>query len=406
MPGAARPPFLLISSHDARTPRRASVHFIVDELARLGPTRFFSAGFSALSLVAGDPRTSLLRRANRTEAVDGVECFLWLTPLHPFNPRHPRLDAAASMAFRLYARLLPPTLRRWIRESRTILIESGLPLVFAEVAATLNPRASLIYLASDDLGTIGCAPFLSDLLARIAPRFDWAVLPSPALADVFPPSTRTCFVPHGLDRDAFASEATTPFEGGINAVSVGSMLFDPDFFRVASDVCPDVIFHVIGGGLNARRLAGRNIRVHAEMAFAETLPFLRFADLGIAPYDGRRISPYLADTSMKLMQFGHLGLPALCPTPLDAGRPGRFGYVPGDAGSIEAAIRSALAAGRSAPVSTLTWREATDRILDPARFPDTVLQPAGSSGGGDVKARTPRAGGRSWYPGAAPRQAN
>ncbi|HHW4680980.1 MAG TPA: GumK N-terminal domain-containing glycosyltransferase, partial [Xylella taiwanensis] len=45
----ARPNYLILSAHDYRTPRRASIHFITDELAKRGDTRFFSLRYSWLS---------------------------------------------------------------------------------------------------------------------------------------------------------------------------------------------------------------------------------------------------------------------------------------------------------------------------------------------------------------------
>lgn len=44
-----RPNYLVLSAHDYRTPRRASIHFITDELAKRGDTRFFSLRYSLLS---------------------------------------------------------------------------------------------------------------------------------------------------------------------------------------------------------------------------------------------------------------------------------------------------------------------------------------------------------------------
>ncbi len=40
--GIRRPCYLVLSAHDYRTPRRANIHFITDQLALRGTTRFFS----------------------------------------------------------------------------------------------------------------------------------------------------------------------------------------------------------------------------------------------------------------------------------------------------------------------------------------------------------------------------
>lgn len=41
--GIRRPCYLVLSAHDFRTPRRANIHFITDQLALRGTTRFFVA---------------------------------------------------------------------------------------------------------------------------------------------------------------------------------------------------------------------------------------------------------------------------------------------------------------------------------------------------------------------------
>ena len=76
---------------------------------------------------------------------------------------------------------------------------------------------------------------------------------------------------------------------------------------------------------------------------------------------------------MKPMQYGHLGLPAICPDVVAGACRGRFGYAPGDPHSIAQAVRSALSFGRFERPGFLSWAEVTQRILAPDDFPDTVL---------------------------------
>ena len=141
--------FLVLSAHDYRTPRRANIHFIADELAKRGPTRFFSLRYSALSRWKRDIRLPLDARANRVERHGDVECFLWKTLLHPFNTRRRWLRPLERLMFRWYARHPPPPLKAWLREAEVVIFESGTAVVFVELARQLNPSARLIYRASD-----------------------------------------------------------------------------------------------------------------------------------------------------------------------------------------------------------------------------------------------------------------
>ena len=364
--------FLIISRHDYRSRRKANVHFIAHELAKLGTTRFFSSAFSVLSYLTQDQRLPLWRRANRVERLDGVEAYLWKTATHPCKAPG-FLQGAMDRYFHSYVEHAPAALRAWVADSDLVLLESGGPEIFFDFVRRHNPKCRIAYIASDALETIGSAPYVIKEFQRVAPQFDAAYLPSKLLAPAFPPGCRLYRVPHGIDAGSLQASAASPYKGGVNIVSVGNMLFDPRFFEVAAPAFPDVSFHVIGGGNGARKLAAPNIAVYPETPFKDTLPYLRHADAGVAPYAADKAPAYLTHTSMKLMQYGYLGLPAICPAAVAGECRGRFGYAPDNPGSIVQAVRDALSFGRFDRPDFLSWAEVTQRILAPDEFPDTVL---------------------------------
>ena len=77
--------FLVISGHDYRSKRKASLHFIADCLKRRGKVSIYSPGFSHLSRMAADIRLDLWPHANKVEQSGGVDCYLERTFIHPFN---------------------------------------------------------------------------------------------------------------------------------------------------------------------------------------------------------------------------------------------------------------------------------------------------------------------------------
>lgn len=368
--GANHGPFLIISRHDFRTERKANIHFIASELAKKDKTRFFSFGFSLLSKLKHDPRVPLWSRADRVETVDGVDCYLWRTLLHPVNLRQRCLAQLEAMLFRCYRQMVPDTFRQYVSESKTILFESGLPIILVRICKCINPQAHLIYIASDSLKTISCSQFIIDEFSQIGTLLDAARLPSRELKEDMPPNLKTYFIPQGIDKSIREYADPSPFSGGINAVTVGSMLFDASFFEVAARQFPRITFHIIGGGVYASRLSGPNIKVYPEMPFRETIPYIRNADFGIAPYD-RRAARFMVDTSLKLLHFGFLGVPAVCPHIVAGCHSGRFGYEQGNPQSIADAINSALAAGHVSSSSILNWSDVADRIVSPDRYADT-----------------------------------
>ena len=364
---------LIISGHDFRSPRKASLHFIAQELAKTASVQFLSIGFSILSLIKGDPRSELAGRANVATNENGVECFLWKTLVHPFNTKVRSLRWLERAHFRYYRSRLPKLAASWMREAVTVIVESGLGVAFIELVRQTNPRARIIYDVSDDLAAIDCSAFLQSELDRVTGCLDWVRLPSRALARIFTPEIPLYFIPHGIDVRVLDQQEPSPYGPGLHAVSVGSMLFDESFFTSAADRFPEVQFHVIGPGKTSAALSRSNIHVYGEMKFAETVKYIKHAKFGIAPYLRTEHAAYLADTSMKLLQYDFLGLPAVCPAFAAGDHPHRFSYEPGDPASIGLAIQAAMRQGRHKPGHYLSWADVTKRLLDPAAYPDTSL---------------------------------
>ncbi len=365
--------YLVISAHDYRSRRKAGLHFIAGELARRGPTRFFSCQYSLLSDLKSDPRKSIGSLANRKEMHEGVECYLWKTLIHPFNMRKEMFQPLESFLFRRYVSRPSPVLVEWIREADTVVFESGIAPVFFELVRELNPAARTIYVASDDLETINVASYVKRTFDRIAPQMDALCLKSRFMVDGMPRSDNRYIVPHGFDFSIAAHADPSPYGEGIHAVSVGSMLFDPGFFAIASRLFPEVTFHIIGSGTGRHDGYGDNVHVYDEMPHKTTLPYIKHATIGLAPYRAAGLPTYLSDTSLKLMQYDFFGLPAVCPSGIVGDYRSRFGYTPDDAVSIEAAIRAAMAAPRQTFRTPLEWSQVVDRLLAPEDFADTHL---------------------------------
>jgi 2-beta-glucuronyltransferase len=364
---------LIVSGHDFRSPRKASIHFIAQELAKTAFVRFLSVGFSKLSLFKGDPRAELDSQANIAVCENGVECFLWKTFLHPCNIRLRSLRWIEQAYFKYYRSQRPELAAKWMREAETVIVETGLGIIFIEMIRKMNPDANIIYHASDDLAVIGCSTFIQSELARVASCVDWVRVPSPALRNQISPDVPVYYIPHGIDHRIISQDTDSPYGTGLHAVSVGSMLFDESFFVMAADEFPQIQFHVIGPGKTSQALSRPNIHLYGEMNFAETVRYIKHAKFCIAPYRYTESAAYLSDTSMKLLQYDFLGLPAVCPDFAAGGRPHRFSYKPGDADSIRMAIEAAMRQGRHKPGYYLSWSDVARRLLNPKAYPDTRL---------------------------------
>ena len=119
--------------------------------------------------------------------------------------------------------------------------------------------------------------------------------------------------------------------------------------------------------------------VYGEMPHAQTLRYIKHATFGIAPYASAQLPAYLADSSLKLLQYDFFALPAICPHAIVGRYASRFGYTPGDAESIVAAIRGALQAPRVRSRECLDWPGTVDRLLEPELYPELRITPSDGS---------------------------
>jgi 2-beta-glucuronyltransferase len=304
---------------------------------------------------------------------NGVECYLWRTLIHPFNQaRLGLLGFTENFLFEFYGGKLPSTLNVWIKESDIVIVEAGLGILFISQIKKINPLCKIAYFASDDLATLSASKYLEERLKRDLQYVDLVRLPSAHLMRHFSNAKKVCLIYHGMDHGILSIDEPSPYGPGIHAVSVGSMLFDTNFFDIAIEQFPDINFHVIGSGIERKTLP-KNVIYYEEMNFRETIRFVKYANLGIAPYRAMPNAEYLADTSLKLQQLAFFGVPAVCPYFAVGCMEGyRFGYVPGDPFTIGNAIRSALSCQRPTPKKYPSWREATEKLFSELQSIDLI----------------------------------
>lgn len=363
MPAPPPANVLIVSRHDYRTDRRTSIHFLARAMVAQGHVvRFVSVGFSWMSAIRDDPRLPMSDLANQWQKVDGIHAFLWKTPWHAVDL--PVVGRYGGWLYDLWARLPCDDLDAAAAAADTIIIDSGIAPVLIGRLRMQAPSARLIYRAADLLETAGVHRRVQQVLERDAAEIDLVVVVAPGMLphfDRFP--APKLVITHGVDKARLERETLNPYDGPNNIVSVGSMLFDAEAVRTAARALPDHTIHLIG---NPPGPFPANVRQYGEMPFADTLRFLQHADVGLAPYRSGPGTEYLADSSLKLLQFGALGLPAVCPHFAVGHRPLRFGYDHEHAASIVPAIRAAARAKRQ-PVAIPDWADVADRLMEAMR---------------------------------------
>jgi 2-beta-glucuronyltransferase len=183
-----------------------------------------------------------------------------------------------------------------------------------------------------------------DVERRIAPRFDLISVPYQAMLPKFAALTpRLAWHPHGVPTHLLDEVRPNPFAGlqGPHAVFSGVILFDVDFLCRASELFPQVQFHIIGP--HEQSVPSPNVHYYGEIPYLDTIPFVTHADLGLQctlPKGGMGSNKAMIYTYCRLPMVASLGNET-------RGWPHVFIYVPGDTESIAAAMRAALACDRS-----------------------------------------------------------
>jgi 2-beta-glucuronyltransferase len=341
---------VLVSYHYLESKLRAGFHHLAEAYWELGwDVVFVTAPVSPLSRLVRDPRLAypLRSEANRAKVVrERLTSYVLYSCVHPANLRLRLLNRLTGRwLVRSYRCSRLGALAPELATADLVVFESTSAIVLAPVVRRVSPQARLVYRVSDDLEILRVHPAVVEAEREALPLFDYVSAPNRYSARRLGAVREVDYQPHAIAKDLFGRECPSPFGGGVNAVWVGRAALDCDFVAAAADLRPGWRFHLIGP--LAKSVVRPNVVWYGELPYERTIPYLKHADVGVAAYGPAKgtLPAYWAD-SLKIVQYAYCGLPIVAPTPLRSERPHVFYYEPGDAASIDAALRDALAAGK------------------------------------------------------------
>jgi 2-beta-glucuronyltransferase len=360
---------LVISGHHfADAPRRVDLHFMSDQLRSEGAeVDFLICRLSPISRFIRDGRYkhALTRPINSWFRLDDrLQEFVWFAPFHPVNLRFGWLNALVAPIYRRYGQFLPKDVIDRLPSYTHVVVESGPSPLLTRYLRQHAPDAKFIYHAADRLETIRVHPCVIDELNQTLPLYDQIRIMAEAMRADFSCQDRVVFVPHGISKDLFDAAVTSPYQGERHAISVGDMMFDAGLIDTLAVANPDWTFHLFGK--KALPLQPRaNIIVHGEVSFGTIVPYIKFADIGIAPYRPGAGADYLSQSSLKMIQYSYCHLPIVAPRFAAAGRDNVCAYDPDDPVSIRAAFDRAKVMDHFTIDTSgiLTWEEVVDRLF-------------------------------------------
>lgn len=359
----------LLSNHAWGTANKAGFHMLAASYAALGhEVTFVTTGLSIFSAVRRDARLKTGRPLNRlVDEGGGVWSYLHFTALHPHTLVLRPLDRLSAPLVRRYGRYGLGEAATRVAAADVVFFESCSALCLVGLVRRMNPRAKLVYRASDVVTCMrSIHPEVEAVERETLPLFDLVSVPTPQMAGRFGGAARVVVRPHGVDVSAFES-ARNPYPGGSrNAVFVGMSDLDVPFFEIAAERFPKATFNVVGPfGADVHR---PNVVYHGKLPFAETAGYIKFADvaLGTRRTENGEVLRSLG-TSLKMMQYRYCGLPIVVPESIPMQwQDGCFPYVYDDADSVAGAIAGALSAGRdeSRRKDVASWKDVAKSILD------------------------------------------
>jgi 2-beta-glucuronyltransferase len=357
---------VLFTGHYAKSNRKAGFHFIGEALAEMGvETLLFTYSYSPLSNLRRDFRTKLIPEEEHNKLVHvgpNLWSYVWRTPYHPVRIGK-GLDALASPIFSRYGELPLGEAEPFIRDCSLAIFESGAGIMLLPRVKELSPDVFTVYRVSDDLKGLGSSPTIIRAEQELAGKFDLISSPCDYIHEQFEHLSSAQLHFHGIEKDQFDQDHPNPYEGEAkNIVFVGNSFCDTEFINWMAEDFPECKFHVIGpiAGVQPRA----NLKSYGEMAFRQTVPYLKFADVGLQArswFDG---APSLSD-SLKMHQYTYCQLPIVLPEFIRTDRPHCFTYAPSDRESMKVALRAALEFDRSHidTSKVLSWRELTSELL-------------------------------------------
>ncbi len=355
---------VLISGHDGASDRKTGFHFWAEIMAARGiGVDFVTVGSSYASLLKKNGK-QLKKPFNQwIPLYDRVRKFTWMPLFHPMNFGNKLLNYLSWPVLHFYPFLLPRVLLDEIRDADLFVVESGSGPMLVPKLAKLCPKAKFIYNFSDRFNVVQYHPIIPHSDKYALAHFSMVRLNAADVKDAFPANAPVVYIPQAIDKALFDKPCANPYTGPRNAISIGDMLFDGDTIRDLAAAYPDWTFHLFGKGARLETPMP-NVKEYGEYPFDALVPYLKHADIGLAPYRYGPDREYLSQSSLKLVQYTYCRLPIVAPDFAAMGRDHAFSYSPAGKSAVEA-FGEAISYDRNRidVSSVVGWEDMVDRYL-------------------------------------------
>lgn len=337
---------LLLTTHIFSSKHKAGFHFIAAEFCKMGhQVTFCTIPNTPLHIIV-----DLFK--NPTQI--GIRIRSFLSAFWPGETHGVRTTSFFSLFFNTPRSNVLAGLKRKIflsgfcaplaRDSFDVVVfeSSACLFLFSKIKGN-NPRAKLIYRASDPLFVLKSPLLLLQIEKDLLPQFDLVSTPNEQIGDYFKnlaPEALVQVLPHGVDFDLMnlAKSKVSPFKTVRNFVFVGMFLFDEKFLEIASRIRPDCNFYLIGSF--QKRIERPNVFYTGILPMIDALSYVAFSDVGLLTRRTEIANEMMA-RSLKFYQYAYYRKPIVAPVEMNLKEPFVFEYILTDL-SIKVALEKAL----------------------------------------------------------------
>ena len=353
--------------------RKTSMVFLAEALASRGwQTSVVTVQLSQLTRLKRNNRLNTIphKALNKWYDAGTMRGFVWVPLTHPIRFSTTLFNSFTRFLVRLYARQLPSSILAPLKDADLIVIESCVAVALFRQLRRAAPKAKFVYSMSDRLDVVGMHPALQKMLVEDGPNYDLVRVPAELLLDDLP-GANSVYIAHGLQKDAFDRVSDTPYSARLNAVLAGDMMLDQAALSQLAAAFPHVQFHYFGRVQLSPEYQHSNLKAYGEVPFETLADYIKFADVGLALYERRVGLEYIAQSSLKAIQYRYCGLPIVTPDFAVSSEGNMFGYPVEDSTRMIKAMEAALACGRQpqAENSINDWNAVVKEILVNVHLP-------------------------------------
>jgi 2-beta-glucuronyltransferase len=362
---------VIITTHEFHIGRKTGLHFLSEFFSKKYKTFFITVGLSYLSFLKKHRQHFSKPFGQWRRVNSNLQTYTWCSLFHPFKTPSKFLDLIIEPFISLYSFLIPKKIKNIFQmktEKYFVIIENGSGLLLTSQLKSLSTNIVLIYWQSDRLSLLNYPRIIHKVESKYLSLFHFIRTNSRAIAEEYKHKHQNVFyIQQGIQKKLFNQSYPNPYKHDHNVISIGESHLDIKTLIILIELFPDWNFHIFGKNIYLPNYP--NLTYYDEIDFKKVVPYIKYANLGLAIYHNDESVAYLADSSLKIIQYSYCKLPIVCPKNINNHQKNLFSYDPLDTHSIYSAFVKAKKFNKNGfdVKHILDWAEIGERVLKLAK---------------------------------------